>query len=38
MTPADFCSVGKWYDDFAQTTDQEVRVLAGRSVQEGLGA
>src|SRR5205823_9709744 len=38
MTPADFCSVGKWYKDFAQNTDDEVRALAGRSEQECLAA
>jgi putative phosphoribosyl transferase len=27
MTPEDFSSVGEWYEDFAQTTDQEVRAL-----------
>jgi putative phosphoribosyl transferase len=26
-TPADFCSVSGWYEDFAQTTDEEVRSL-----------
>jgi len=26
-TPPDFTAVGLWYDDFAQTTDEEVRVL-----------
>jgi predicted phosphoribosyltransferase len=25
MTPEDFSSVGEWYEDFTQTTDQEVR-------------
>ena len=27
MTPWDFSSVGEWYEDFTQTTDQEVRSL-----------
>ena len=26
-TPADFFAVGQWYDDFAQTSDEEVRDL-----------
>jgi predicted phosphoribosyltransferase len=25
--PEEFCSVGEWYDDFRQTTDEEVREL-----------
>ena len=27
MTPARFYGVGQWYEDFAQTTDEEVRDL-----------
>jgi len=27
MTPEDFSCVGEWYEDFAQTTDEEVRSL-----------
>lgn len=27
LTPPDFRAVGQWYDDFAQTTDEEVREL-----------
>lgn len=27
MTPADFYGVGQWYEDFSQTTDEEVRDL-----------
>ena len=27
MTPADFSGVGQWYEDFAQTSDDEVRAL-----------
>lgn len=27
LTPANFHAVGQWYDDFAQTTDEEVRKL-----------
>jgi putative phosphoribosyl transferase len=26
-TPQPFCSVGLWYEDFPQTTDEEVRNL-----------
>jgi predicted phosphoribosyltransferase len=32
MTPADFMGVGQWYQDFSQTTDEEVReLLSGRA-------
>jgi predicted phosphoribosyltransferase len=31
MTPADFSGVGQWYQDFSQTTDEEVRDLLERS-------
>ena len=27
MTPEPFYAVGLWYEDFSQTTDQEVRAL-----------
>lgn len=30
-TPPDFFSVGSWYDDFSQTTDDEVRELLARA-------
>jgi predicted phosphoribosyltransferase len=33
MTPTEFYGVGQWYEDFSQTTDEEVRDLldlAGR--------
>jgi putative phosphoribosyl transferase len=30
-TPSDFQSVGTWYDDFSQTSDDEVRALLQRS-------
>jgi putative phosphoribosyl transferase len=30
MTPADFLGVGQWYEDFSQTTDDEVRDLLAR--------
>ena len=33
-TPADFSAVGLWYDDFSQTTDEEVRELLGQSAAE----
>jgi putative phosphoribosyl transferase len=29
LAPRDFRAVGQWYDDFAQTTDEEVRELLG---------
>jgi erythromycin esterase-like protein/predicted phosphoribosyltransferase len=32
-TPADFQSVGTWYEDFSQTSDDEVRALLQRSRQ-----
>jgi putative phosphoribosyl transferase len=38
MTPAPFYSVGRWYEDFEQTTDEEVRELlrvAARAEAEG---
>jgi len=35
MTPWDFSSVGEWYEDFTQTTDQEVRSLL--QAAEGRG-
>jgi predicted phosphoribosyltransferase len=31
LTPADFDAVGLWYDDFRQTTDEEVHALLARS-------
>jgi predicted phosphoribosyltransferase len=33
LTPQPFHAVGHWYDDFAQTTDEEVRDLLARSGQ-----
>ena len=33
MTSADFASVGHWYEDFSQTTDEEVRELLDKSSQ-----
>ncbi|HIK31373.1 MAG TPA: phosphoribosyltransferase [Oscillatoriales cyanobacterium M59_W2019_021] len=32
--PAHLCSVSLWYDDFSQTSDDEVRLLLGRASQE----
>jgi putative phosphoribosyl transferase len=34
MTPHMFLGVGRWYDDFSQTTDEEVRELLGRTTQQ----
>lgn len=31
MTPADFSGVGQWYEDFSQTSDDEVRTLLARA-------
>lgn len=33
ITPDPFHSVGLWYEDFSQTTDEEVRALLGRTTQ-----
>jgi len=33
-TPEDFFSVGAWYEDFAQTTDEEVRELLEQAEEE----
>ena len=33
--PASFHSVGQWYDDFRQTTDEEIRALLGREDDHG---
>ena len=33
MAPADFSGVGQWYEDFSQTTDEEVRELLANSSQ-----
>jgi predicted phosphoribosyltransferase len=38
MTPEPFYGVGRWYEDFSQTTDEEVRVFleeANRQLQHG---
>lgn len=34
-TPADFCGVGQFYEDFSQTTDEEVRGLLARAAAGG---
>ena len=34
MTPTPFYAVGLWYEDFAQTTDEEVHDLLQRAAQE----
>jgi predicted phosphoribosyltransferase len=34
ITPEPFYSVGLWYEDFSQTTDEEVRELLARSTLE----
>jgi putative phosphoribosyl transferase len=34
VTPRPFLAVGLWYDDFSQTTDEEVRDLLGRAARE----
>jgi predicted phosphoribosyltransferase len=33
LTPADFTSVGSWYENFAQTSDEEVQYLLSESVR-----
>jgi predicted phosphoribosyltransferase len=32
-TPEPFCAVGVWYEDFSQTTDEEVRALLERAAR-----
>ncbi|GAA6616110.1 phosphoribosyltransferase [Scytonema sp. NUACC26] len=34
LTPSPFYSVGLWYDDFPQTTDEEVRLLLDRAANK----
>ena len=38
MTPEPFYAVGLWYEDFSQTTDEEVRELLERAARELPGA
>ena len=37
LVPEDFRGVGQWYEDFSQTTDEEVRGLLERSVEREVG-
>jgi len=36
-TPPDFMAVGAWYEDFSQTTDEEVRQLLADSAAQAAG-
>ena len=36
-TPPDFMAVGAWYEDFSQTTDEEVRQLLAESAAQAAG-
>src|SRR5207253_6824267 len=36
-TPEPFYAVGLWYDDFSQTTDEEVRDLLASAARRGAG-
>jgi putative phosphoribosyl transferase len=38
ITPEPFYAVGQWYEDFAQTSDEEVRELLERAAHEERGA
>ena len=35
VTPEPFHAVGQWYEDFSQTTDEEVRELLARAARRG---
>jgi putative phosphoribosyl transferase len=37
-TPPNFVAVGQWYDNFTQTSDEEVRDLLGRAKSEQLAS
>ena len=37
LTPAWFAAVGEWYEDFSQTTDEEVKDLLERAAREHAG-
>jgi putative phosphoribosyl transferase len=37
LSPEPFIAVGAWYEDFSQTTDEEVRELLRRAMQAGVG-
>jgi len=34
MTPEPFAAIGSWYQDFRQTTDEEVRELLEQAARE----
>jgi predicted phosphoribosyltransferase len=34
VTPEPFYAVGNWYEDFSQTSDEEVRELLERAAEE----
>ena len=36
-TPEPFLAVGRWYDDFSQTTDEEVHDLLARAARLSTG-
>jgi hypothetical protein len=38
QTPAHFEGVGQWYEDFSQTSDEEVRALLEQGAKFGLDA
>ncbi len=38
MLPQMFFAVGEWYEDFSQTTDDEVRELLGRAANDAVGS
>lgn len=38
IMPEPFLAVGLWYDNFPQTTDEEVRMLLQKAIQEHFGA
>ncbi|HEX9443292.1 MAG TPA: phosphoribosyltransferase, partial [Candidatus Binatia bacterium] len=38
VTPEPFYAVGLWYENFSQTTDEEVRELLAQSASEAAGA
>ena len=36
-TPARFCAIGEWYDDFSQVSDEEVAALLGKAAGWSAG-
>ncbi len=36
-TPARFCAIGEWYEDFSQVTDEEVAILLGKAAASLAG-